>query len=87
LGVITTIAVYKFSSLSREEVEAMLGLNLEETRVYQEAKTEGEQQGELRGKLAADPLLLKAGISIEQIAEELQLDLEEIQRIIRQQRA
>lgn len=41
IEVITTIAVYKFSKLSREEVEAMLGLSLEDTRVYQEAKEEG----------------------------------------------
>jgi predicted transposase YdaD len=39
---ICTIAVYKFSKLSREEVEAMLGLSLEETRVYQEASAEGK---------------------------------------------
>ncbi len=30
IDIITTIAVYKFSSLSREEVEAMLGLTLEQ---------------------------------------------------------
>ncbi|UBF24211.1 DUF4351 domain-containing protein [Kovacikia minuta CCNUW1] len=36
--------------LSRVEVEAMLGLTLQETRVYQEAKTEGEQIGEQRGR-------------------------------------
>jgi predicted transposase YdaD len=34
IDIITTIAVYKFSTLSREEVEAMLGLTLQETRVY-----------------------------------------------------
>ncbi|GAB1538518.1 hypothetical protein NUACC21_11800 [Scytonema sp. NUACC21] len=38
IDIITTIAVYKFSSLSREEVETMLGLNLEQSRIYQEAK-------------------------------------------------
>jgi predicted transposase YdaD len=31
IDIITSIAVYKFSSLSREEVEAMLGLTLQET--------------------------------------------------------
>jgi Protein of unknown function (DUF2887) len=41
IDIITTIAVYKFANLSREEVEAMLGLKLEETRVYREAKAEG----------------------------------------------
>jgi predicted transposase YdaD len=46
IDIITTIAVYKFSSLSREEVEAMLGLTLEQTRVYQEAKAEGREERE-----------------------------------------
>lgn len=49
LDIITTIAVYKFSNLSREEVEAMLGIKLEETRVYQEAKEEGIEEGIQRG--------------------------------------
>ncbi len=43
---ITTIMVYKFTSLSRQEVEAMLGITLQQTRVYQEAKEEGRQEGE-----------------------------------------
>lgn len=41
LDIITTIAAYKFTNFSREEVEAMLGVKLEETRFYQEAKAEG----------------------------------------------
>jgi predicted transposase/invertase (TIGR01784 family) len=47
---VTTIIVYKFTALSRTEVEAMLGLRLEETRVYQEAKAEGEQIGRAEGE-------------------------------------
>lgn len=50
MEMITTIMVYKFANLSRREIEAMLGLNLQETRVYQEAKAEGEQIGEQRGR-------------------------------------
>ena len=37
--------MYKFTSLSREEIEDMLGLNLlKETKVYQEALEEGRQE-------------------------------------------
>lgn len=61
-------------------MKTILGRSLEESRIYREIKKEGE----LQGKLAAVPLLLKAGISIEQIAEELQIDREEIERIVRQ---
>ncbi len=80
--------------LGREQIEAMLGLNeLKQTRVYQEAfeegkeegREEGQQAGELTGKLAAVPLLLQAGISVEQIAEQLGLDLEAVQQVARKQ--
>jgi predicted transposase/invertase (TIGR01784 family) len=47
---IETIVVYKFPSLSREEIERMLGLSeLRETKVYQEALEEGEQRGRTEG--------------------------------------
>jgi len=46
---VSTIMVYKFTTLSRTEVEAMLGLSLQETRVYQEAKAEGEELGRQEG--------------------------------------
>ncbi len=48
MEMLTTILVYKFDQLSRVEVEAMLGITLKQTRVYQEAKAEGEEIGEQR---------------------------------------
>ncbi|MDJ0615229.1 MAG: hypothetical protein QNJ63_00555 [Calothrix sp. MO_192.B10] len=60
----------------------MFGLNeLKQTRVYQQAKAEGVEEGELRGKLAAVPLLLKAGMKPEEIAEQLGIDLAAVQKI------
>jgi predicted transposase/invertase (TIGR01784 family) len=50
IDTIATIMVYKFTKLSRREVEAMLGLRLEETQVYREAKEEGIVQGLLQGR-------------------------------------
>jgi predicted transposase YdaD len=44
---VTTIMVYKFTQLTRTEVDAMLGVTLQETRVYQEAKAEGKLEGKL----------------------------------------
>ncbi|GAX45705.1 hypothetical protein NIES4075_67260 [Tolypothrix sp. NIES-4075] len=78
LDIITTIAVYKFSSLSREEVEAMLGLTLEQTRVYQEAKAEGREEREAEMLRVTVPLLLKTGITVEQIAQQLNVDVEAV---------
>jgi predicted transposase/invertase (TIGR01784 family) len=47
---IETIIVYKFPSLSREEIERMLGLSeLRQTKVYQEALQEGREEGEQTG--------------------------------------
>ncbi|MEA5602998.1 hypothetical protein [Nostoc sp. UHCC 0252] len=67
-------AVYKFANLSREEVEAMLGVKLEETRVYQEAKQEGREEL----KLELVPLLLACGMSMEQVAQLLSLTIEQV---------
>jgi predicted transposase/invertase (TIGR01784 family) len=46
IDLVSTIMVYKFNKLSRNEVDGMLGIKLEETRVYQDAKAEGETIGE-----------------------------------------
>jgi predicted transposase YdaD len=39
---LSTIIVYKFINLSRDEVDAVLGIELQQTRVYREAVKEGE---------------------------------------------
>jgi predicted transposase/invertase (TIGR01784 family) len=74
---IETIIVYKFPYLSREQIENMLNLNLlRETKVYQEAKQEGKQEKSLE----IVPKLLKKGLSIQEIAELLELDLEIVRK-------
>lgn len=45
IELVTTIITYKFTTLSREEIDTMLGIRLQETRVYQEAKEEGREEG------------------------------------------
>jgi predicted transposase/invertase (TIGR01784 family) len=40
IEMITTIAVYKFTRLSREEVEAMLGLQFQDSRILRDAQRE-----------------------------------------------
>jgi len=80
--------------MSREEIEGMFGLSdLKQTRVYQEAKQEGKQEGKLEGKLEGVreaklrmiPLLLRLGLSFEETAKELGLNLEEVQQEIQKQ--
>ena len=73
LEFIETIVVYKFPNLSREEIEAMLNLNLiRQTRVYQEAKEEG--------KLEIVPELLERGFSIQEVAKILKIDVEIVRK-------
>ncbi|MEH2349345.1 MAG: Rpn family recombination-promoting nuclease/putative transposase [Nostoc sp.] len=50
IDLVTTIIVYKFSTLSREEIQAMLGLNLQEPRAILEAKQEGREEGKVVGR-------------------------------------
>jgi predicted transposase/invertase (TIGR01784 family) len=54
IDLVTTIIVYKFSTLSREEIQAMLGLNLEEPRAILEAKEEGREEGKIEGKVEGE---------------------------------
>jgi len=71
----------KFVNLSREELEAMLNLDsLKKSRVYQEGKQEGFEEGALETKLKMIPRLMKLGLSIEQIAESLDLDVETVRK-------
>jgi predicted transposase/invertase (TIGR01784 family) len=44
IEMVTTIMVYKFEQLSQKDVENMLGITLQETRVYKEIKEEGREE-------------------------------------------
>jgi predicted transposase/invertase (TIGR01784 family) len=46
MDLISTIMVYKFNNLTRDEVDAMLGIQLEQTRIYQDARADGKIEGE-----------------------------------------
>ena len=81
LQLIETIIVYKLPSKSRQEIEAMFGLSeLKQTKVYQEAFQEGRQEGEIAAKLATVPRLLALGLTVEQIAQALELDVEQVRQ-------
>ncbi|MFB2934819.1 hypothetical protein ACE1B6_06035, partial [Aerosakkonemataceae cyanobacterium BLCC-F154] len=78
LELIESVLVYKFTALSRQELETMFGLSdLKQTRFYQEAKEEGKEEG----KLETVPLLLQLGLSVSEIAERLSLDVEAVRRV------
>ncbi len=80
LGFIETIVVYKFPNLSREEVEKMLNLDfIKHTKVYQEVKEEGK----IEGKLETISKLVEKGMSIQEIAEILDLDIEVVKKSLK----
>lgn len=84
IDVITTIAVYKFANLSREEVETMLDTTLKETQIARELRKEGREKGraerETEMLAATVPVLLEAGMTVEQISEQLQIEVEAIRQ-------
>jgi predicted transposase YdaD len=81
IELVKTIIVYKFTNLRREEIEAMLDITLQETRVYQDAKQEEAVTlilRQLRRRLrqeVAEPVRLKiVALPLEQL-EQLGEDL------------
>ncbi|MCC5615604.1 Rpn family recombination-promoting nuclease/putative transposase [Nostoc sp. CHAB 5836] len=84
---------YKFVNLSREEIEAMFEITLQETRVYREAKQEGLElglelgrqegikQGREQAKRELIPRCLAYGIPIEEVARILNLTIEQVEQI------
>ena len=86
LELVERMLIYKFSTYSRQELEAMFGLTeWRQTKFYQEVKEEVQEETKLKTKLEAIPRLLKMGLGVEQIAEALELKIEVVQQAMKQQ--
>ncbi|GCL48316.1 hypothetical protein NIES3806_42220 [Microcystis aeruginosa NIES-3806] len=70
--------------LETEDREVFMTLS----QTYQEwkeaTKQEGRQEGRQEGKLESIPRLLALGLSVEQIAQALDLDLEQVRQAIQE---
>jgi predicted transposase/invertase (TIGR01784 family) len=80
---ITTVFIYKFANLSREDIAAMLGVTreLRETQFYKDVKQEGKEE-----TLAQTiPMLLRAGVSMEEIADQLKITIEQVRQFAQPQ--
>ncbi|MEX0271440.1 Rpn family recombination-promoting nuclease/putative transposase [Leptolyngbyaceae cyanobacterium UHCC 1019] len=77
MEMLTSIMVYKFTNLSRQEIETMLGISLQQTRVYQEAKEEGQQEALQQVVMN----LLKEEMTVEAIARVTGLSFEQIEQL------
>jgi predicted transposase/invertase (TIGR01784 family) len=73
IDLIGTIMVYKFTNLSRQEIDAMLGITLQETRVYREAREEERETISLK--------MLGKNIPLETIAELTGLTIARLQQL------
>ncbi|BAB75883.1 Rpn family recombination-promoting nuclease/putative transposase [Anabaena sp. FACHB-709] len=86
LELIETIILYKLPSISKKELEEMFSLSdLRNTRYFQDVFQEGKEEGERSGKLKAVPAMLAAGLTLEQVAQALDLSVEEVRQATQQQ--
>jgi predicted transposase/invertase (TIGR01784 family) len=87
---IVTVFVHKFPKLSREEIKTMLGTKaeLKKTRFYQEIQEEvggaAKEEGKAEVLMAMIPMLLKARISTEEIAERCNISVKQVKAIAKQ---
>lgn len=87
LELVKTIILYKFQNLEPEEVIEMLGMeDFKKSRLYQGIKREGIEEGTLLTKLEMVSLLLKLGLTVEEIAQRLELTLEQVQQAAQNQK-
>jgi predicted transposase/invertase (TIGR01784 family) len=75
--------VNKFPKLSREEMKTMLGTKaeLKKTRFYQEIQEEVSEAAKDEVRLTVIPMLLKAGVGVGEIAQQLKISIEQVKAI------
>jgi predicted transposase YdaD len=73
IEVVNTIISYKFTKLSRKEIDAMLGTKFEETRVFQEAQEDKAKAIALK--------MLRKNVPLEEISEMTDLTIAQLQEL------
>jgi predicted transposase/invertase (TIGR01784 family) len=69
--------------LNRETIKKILRSEImRESVIYQDILEEGREEGALTAKLNSIPRLLALGLSVEQIAQTLDLDIEQVPEVI-----
>lgn len=82
IELVEKILTYKFDNYTREELDKMFTLtDFKKTRFYQDTFKEGEMEV----KLKSIPKMFKLGISKEEIANILEVDLDFVNQVIQQQ--
>jgi predicted transposase/invertase (TIGR01784 family) len=73
IEVVNTIISYKFTNLSRKEIDVMLGTKFQETRVYREAKDERSQEIAIK--------MLRKNKPLEEISDMTDLTVAQLQEL------
>ncbi len=77
IAFIQAIVFYKFPNLTLEEIETMLDLSeFKKSRLYESVLT--------KTKLELVPKLLEKGLSVQEVADLLELDVEEVRKAARE---
>ncbi|WP_322745445.1 DUF2887 domain-containing protein [Plectonema radiosum] len=83
LELIEAILVNKFPNLNREEIKEMLSLELiKGTRYYEELKEEVRGEVKEEVKVGMITKLLQRGMTVEEIADILELDVEFVRKVV-----
>ncbi len=86
IAFIQAIVFYKFPNFTLEEIEAMLDLDaFKNTRLYESILEKTKPKTELETKLKLAPKLTQKGMSIQEIAELLELDAEIIRKYLQEE--
>ncbi len=82
MEMVVTVVSYRFAQLNRQEIEAMLNITFEETRLYQDLREDATRKGREEGiQLAKEQTarnLLAMGIDPQKIATATDLRLEQV---------
>ena len=80
MEIITTIISYRFTRLSRVEIEAMLGISFQQTRLYEELREEATELGMQQGKQEGEVNLILRLLSkrFGEIPSQLKMQIEEL---------
>ena len=81
---IETVVIYKLPTLTREDVQEMLGIrDVRKIRIYQDAMKEGAEEARkehVKEKLRAARKLAALDLSVAKIASVLSLDVERVRK-------
>lgn len=80
IDMVVTIVSYRFGQITRQEVERMLDITFEETRVFQEVREDAMQEGRQEGRKeeAANLIVRQLGKRFGELSEDIQASVSKL---------